>query len=130
MKVVLTYALSWLGLVVLSILNGILRQAVYGKYMSELSAHQLSTLIGLILLAIYIWILTRIFPLESSKQAMLIGGLWLFMTVLFEFVFGHYVVGHPWSKLFQDYNLIQGRLWLLILVWTAVAPYVFYRLRN
>lgn len=130
MKVILTYSMSWVGLVVLAILNGILRQEVYGKDMSELSAHQLSTLIGLILFAIYIWVLTGIFPIESSRQALLIGGLWLLMTVLFEFIFGHYVIGHPWNKLLHDYNLSQGRVWVLVLIWTAIAPYVFYRLRN
>jgi len=49
------------------------------------------------------------------------------MTVCFEFFFGHYVAGHPWSRLFHDYNILDGRIWGLLLVWITVAPYVFYR---
>jgi len=129
MKTILNYAIGWMGLVIIAIFNGTLRQAGYQPYMSELSAHQLSTLIGILLFAGFIWLLTGIFRIESARQALIIGEMWLIMTIIFEFIFGHYVIGHPWSKLFHDYNLLQGRVWLLVLIWTTIAPYVFYRLR-
>ena len=124
------YAVSWIGMVIIAILNGTVREKIYGPVMRELSAHQLSTFIGLILLGIYIWILTGIYRIESSNQALVIGGMWFIMTILFEFVFGHFIVKHPWSKLFHDYNLLKGRVWLLVPIWTAIAPYVFYRYRS
>ena len=46
----------------------------------------------------------------------------------FEFGFGHYVAGHSWSKLFADYSLLTGRVWLLFLAWVTVVPYVIWRL--
>jgi hypothetical protein len=130
MKLVFIYALSWIGMVILAILNGTLREKGYKKFMGELPAHQLSTLIGIILFGVYIWFLTGMFPIASSEQALVIGGMWLAMTILFEFVFGHYVMHHSWGKLFYDYNLLKGRVWILILIWTTIAPYLFYRMRN
>lgn len=130
MKTLAIYALSWTGMVVLAILNGTVREKSYGRFIQELYAHQLSTLTGLILFGLYIWALTGIYPIESSSQAYLIGGMWFIMTILFEFIFGHFIMGHPWMKLLHDYNLLQGRLWLLVLIWTAIAPYVFYRLSS
>ena len=129
MKIILIYAVSWLGMVVLAIVNGAIREKLYGPFMRELSAHQLSTLIGIILFGIYIWILTGIFHIESSKQALIIGCMWLIMTITFEFIFGHFVIGHTWEKLFHDYNLIKGRVWILVLIWTTIAPYMFYRIK-
>jgi len=129
LKTILIYTGAWLGLVILAIINGTLREKAYGQFMDELTAHQLSTAIGLILFSSYIWFLTGKFRIESSKQAISIGGMWLCMTVLFEFVFGHYVMGHSWNRLFHDYNLLKGRIWILILIWTASAPYVFYQIR-
>ena len=129
MNSVLIYIICWLGLVILAIMNGIVRNKVYGPAMKELTAHQLSTLTGVILFGVYIWCLTGIWRIESSRQAFLIGGIWLLMTILFEFIFGHFVIGHPWSKLFHDYNLLEGRVWILLLIWTAIAPYIFYRIR-
>jgi len=130
MKAIFIYAACWIGMVVLAILNGIMRESLYKQYMHELTAHQVSTLILLILFGIYVWFLTGLRPLESAKQALLIGVMWCVMTVVFEFVFGHYVAGHTWSKLFQDYNLVKGRLWSLVLIWTTIAPYIYYRIRS
>ena len=130
MTKMLIYGFSWIGMVAIAIFNAVVREKAYGKYMGELHAHQLSTFIGIVLLWIYIWILTGTFPIISSTQALIIGGMWLIMTILFEFVFGHFVIGHSWSKLFHDYNLFKGRVWSLMLIWIAVAPYVFYRIRS
>ena len=53
----LTYTLAWFPLVILAILNGALRERGYKRFMSELRAHQLSTLIGIILVGIYVLII-------------------------------------------------------------------------
>jgi hypothetical protein len=130
MNTLTIYAVSWIGMVVLAILNGAVREKIYGPFMRELSAHQLSTFIALVIFGLYIWALTGIYRIETSIQAFLIGGMWFIMTILFEFIFGHFVMRHPWSKLFHDYNLLKGRVWVLVLIWTAIAPYVFYQVRS
>jgi hypothetical protein len=129
-ETVLKYTVSWLGLVLVAIINGALREKGYRQFMSELAAHQLSTLIGLILFGVYVLILTRIWRIASSGQAFAIGGIWLALTIGFEFIFGHYVMGHPWSRLLHEYNLLKGRLWVLLLIWTAIAPLTFYKLQG
>jgi len=129
MKTILIYILAWLGMVIISVANGIVREKLYSQAMSELSAHQLSTLIAIILLGVYIFVLTIVFQIQSAKQAFTIGGIWMIMTVIFEFVFGHFVAGHSWTTLFMDYNILRGRVWVLVLIWTFVAPYLFYQLR-
>jgi hypothetical protein len=114
-------------MVIIAIANGAVRQAWYGLYLGELPAHQLSTCIALVLFGLYIWISLRFFPPNSAAQAWAIGFLWLSLTVAFEFLFGHYLAGHSWSRLVQDYNLFAGRVWVLILLWVTVSPYLFYR---
>jgi hypothetical protein len=123
---ILTYTLAWFPLVIIAILNGILREKGYKRFMSELRAHQLSTLIGIVLVGVYVWIVELIWPIENSRQAILIGGIWLVLTILFEFGFGHFIMGNPWKKLFHDYNLFAGRVWLLFVIWTAVSPFMIY----
>jgi len=128
--VVFRYIIAWIGLVVIAIINGTFREILYSQYMDGLSAHQLSTVIGIIAFGIYIWILSKIWPIKSSRQAISIGIAWLVMTILFEFVFGHYVMGNSWNKLFADYNIIHGRVWIVVLIWTAIAPYIFFRFKK
>lgn len=128
MKIIFIYLLAWIGLVIVAILNGALRVKGYSPYMSELAAHQLSTGIGLCFFSFIFWFLTGAYRLESSGLALGIGAMWLVLTILFEFVFGHFVIGHPWSKLFADYNIFKGRLWSLVLFWTFVGPYVCFKI--
>jgi hypothetical protein len=121
------YVLAWIPMMLIGIINGVIRETTYGKALSELRAHQISTLTGVLLLGLYIWGITRLWHPESSQQAALIGILWLILTVLFEFGFGHYIAGHSWDQLLRDYNLLIGRVWLLVLIWITVAPVLFYR---
>jgi hypothetical protein len=122
--------LGWLGLLPIMIANGVARQSLYGSSMSELLAHQVSTITGVILLLAYTWLLLPRLGIDSQRRAWMAGGLWLGLTVVFEFGFGHFVAGHSWSRLFQDYNLLEGRVWSLFLVVVFVAPWLVLRVRR
>ena len=122
------YILVWFVLAIVANINGIIRNKVYAKFLGDLRAHQLSTLTLIILFGLVIWGFTRLLKITSAQQAWTIGFMWLGMTLAFEFLFGHFVIGHPWSKLLHDYNIFQGRIWILILIWTTVAPYFFHKL--
>ena len=77
-----------------------------------------------------VWGLVRIWRPGSAGQAMTIGLMWLGMTVAFELLFGHYVAKRPWRELLRDYNLCAGRVWLVVLVWVTLTPYLFYQLQK
>ena len=122
------YILVWFLLAIVAIMNGVLRQITYGRTVSELAAHQISTITAILASGLVVWIVNRFWPIESTFQALTIGGCWLSMTVAFEFGFGHYVAGHTWEKLTADYNLLEGRVWSLFLVWVAIMPVVIFKL--
>lgn len=67
--------------------------------------------------------------LESSRYAM-IGILWLLMTLLFEISFGRLVAGRTWTELLGAYNFMTGNLWDLVLLSTALSPYLAAKLRG
>jgi hypothetical protein len=124
------YLLVWLLLAVVGIANGIVRESTYGKVLSDLAAHQLSTVTAILASGVTVWLVHRVWPIETAAQAWLIGGLWLAATIIFEFGFGHYIVGHTWQRLFADYNLFAGRVWGLFLLWVLVMPYAIFTLAN
>lgn len=122
--------LFWIPMVFIAILNGIIRNFVYQKYASELTAHQISTFTAILLFAIYVWFIVPLLNLQSAGQAMAVGLIWLGLTIAFEFVFGHFAVGHPLSRLFVDYKIWEGRLWILVLIWTTIAPFIIFKIRS
>ena len=122
------YVLSWLVLLLVAIGNGMLREASYGRALPGRTAHQLSTLTGMVFTGLCAWLLLQVWPLQTARQACQVGLLWLLLTIAFEFLFGHYIAGHSWRELLHDYNLAQGRIWPVFLLWIAVLPYLCYRL--
>jgi len=100
-----------------------LRNEVYGpKLSSELFAHQLSAVSGTFLFAIVIWAFLYFTKAKfNTKDLLLIGVIWLSMTIGFEFLFGHFVAGHSWKSLFSDYNILAGRIWIIVLLFTLLG---------
>jgi hypothetical protein len=122
--------LAWLVMLVAAVANGALRDLTYGKLLPALVANQISCLIGIVLLGMVIHLYARRSPFVSAREAWLTGLLWMMLTVAFEFLFFHYVAGHPWETLLANYDVMSGHLWPMILLWVWVAPYLFYRFIN
>ena len=120
------YALFWLGMPLLAILNAVVRERVYQNALGKLKAHQLSTATLIIIIGIYSWLISLGWKLESAGQALTVGGIWLVLTVAFEFGFGRLVMKHPWERLLHDYSIRKGRVWILVPLWTLLAPLTLY----
>ena len=124
------YLAFWFVLAAIAIANGTLRQFGYGPWLSELAAHQLSTLTGIVFTGVAAAAFHRRHPIPSARRAVQIGGAWLAMTLAFEFGIGHYVAGHAWQVLLADYDLSAGRVWALFLLWIGLLPLLLYATRG
>jgi hypothetical protein len=116
------WTLAWIGGAGLGIVNGSLREFTFGKPLRERSAHQVSTGTLMFLLTLYMRGLERRWPIGSRRTAFRIGGTWAFLTVLFEFGFGHFIDGMSWRALLEDYDVSKRRLWSLVLIPMAAGP--------
>lgn len=124
---VVRYLAFWPVLAAVAVANGALREFTYGPSVTELTAHQISTLTAALLTTGVVALLARRWPLASRGAAWCVGFGWLVMTVAFEFGFGHYVAGHSWQRLAADYDVTAGRVWPLFLVWLCVLPSISRR---
>ncbi len=124
MNILLLSILVWLLFMPLAILNGTIREFVYKKYVGELRAHQVSSVIFVIVVFIVTAIFLTLVDSYTNEELALIGIIWTTLTILFEFVFGHYVMKHSWEKLFADYDIRKGRVWGLVLFSFLVAPII------
>jgi hypothetical protein len=83
----------------------------------------------IVLSAGFIWVLHRRWPLPSTGAALRVGGVWVLLTLLFEFSFGVFVERAPLSTLLADYNIAAGRIWVLVPIWVLVAPALIRQLQ-
>jgi hypothetical protein len=120
----------WLGLLVLAIANAGVREALITPSMGALAGHVISTITLCAAILVLSWVTIGWIRPRSSGDAWAIGGLWFGLTVAFEFLAGHYLFGNPWSRLLEDYNVFRGRVWVLALLTTALAPFLCARARG
>jgi hypothetical protein len=125
----INYLLLWLPMILIAFANAILRELVFIKHYNESRAHQLSTIVLIILCSVYVWFVFPLLKIQSSKQAFVLGFVWVLLTVAFEFSLGR-LTNKSWEFLFQNYNLFAGRIWLLFLICLFILPYFFYVIRN
>ncbi len=119
----------WLGILVLAVANGLLREAVLIPALGKSPGLILSGVLlsGLILVVAYLalpW-----FGRVAVASCAAIGFGWLVLTLAFEFSFGR-LQGKSWTTLLEAYTFSGGNMWPVVLLITAAAPSIAGRLRG
>ena len=113
----------WLVLLVIAVTAGIARTLLLEPRVGEQLGHAIGTLVVIVVFSAVIWLtFDWVSPIPDPRNAWLIGLGWVTATLLFEFLFGHYVDGAPWSRLLADYNILRGRLWILVPLTLLFVP--------
>jgi hypothetical protein len=113
---------AWLGGPVIGVANGVAREKLYAGRLGEQRAHQVSVATAIAAFAGYFAALQQRWPIRSKHDARVIGAAWVGLTVMFEFGFGRLLARKSWAELAADYNVANGRLWPLVLVWLGIGP--------
>ena len=117
-------------MLVLAIANGTLREAIFIPVLGKLPGLVLSgTLLSGAIVAITYFALPWIKRVSIARY-LIIGFSWLCLTLVFEFTFGRLILGEPWSQILEAYTFKDGNIWSLILLITAISPYVAAKLRG
>ena len=120
----------WCIIVVFAIANGIFRESFLELYLEESIALPISG----ITLSIIIFTITFLsFKLIEKNRPLIylyIGIQWVVMTLLFEFLFGHFVMKKSWQELLQVFDVFEGNLFLLALLTSLFSPIIVSRIRK
>jgi hypothetical protein len=112
----------WLAILLLANINGAVRELWIIPDIGEVAGRAVSTVILCALVFLLTWLTIGWIRPIASADAMKIGALWLVLTLAFEFLVGHYLFRKPWAVLLEDYNVAQGRIWVVVLVVVLLAP--------
>jgi hypothetical protein len=119
----------WVGILVLAVANGALREAVLIPKLGDKSALVLSGVLlsSLILITAYFslpWIGAR-----RQPELIAVGLGWLILTLMFEFSFG-LTRGKSLAEILEAYTFKGGNIWPVVLLITAIAPWAAAKLRG
>jgi hypothetical protein len=119
----------WCALLLVAVANGGFREAVLTPRFGSHTGHIVSTIMLCAGILIVTYLAVAWIRPGSRGDTIVIGLAWLALTLAFEFGFGR-ARGEPWADLLADYDVLKGRIWVLVLVTTAIAPYLAARVRG
>jgi hypothetical protein len=122
--------LVWFGLLAVAFANGAVRELAFIPLLGDGPAHAASVAMLSLAIVIVTWSTIAWIRPRSPADAWRIGLLWLALTLVFELLAGHYLFLTPWSRLLADYNLLRGRIWIVVLITTVAAPVIAARARG
>ncbi|MGZ4822602.1 MAG: hypothetical protein ACXVZM_13435 [Terriglobales bacterium] len=121
--------LVWLLMMVIETIHGVLRNLLLLPLVGDLRARQLGVFIGsALILGVAVLLIDWIRP-NAVRDLLVIGAMWLALTLAFEFGLGH-ALGRPWSALVADYDLTRGGLLSIGMVVLAISPWIAARIRQ
>ncbi len=122
--------LIWLLMLLLAIGNGVFRDQLLMPTLGRALALPLSGLSLSVLLFVVVYLALPWLGKHTASRYILVGVQWLLMTLLFEFLFGHYVAGKAWWDILQVFDVCSGELFSLALLVVLVAPLTVAKLRS
>lgn len=120
----------WLLIVFAAIINGVVRELLFTPLLGAEMSLPLSglTLSALVLVISYGTL--AIFGKVKTGVYVFMGLFWLVLTLAFEYLFGHFVLGKHWQEINQVFNLMEGNLFSVVLIVTAASPWLAAKLKG
>jgi hypothetical protein len=116
--------ITWLLFLPVPVLNGILREKWYVHTLGKLRAGQIGCLLLSFVYILYAYVsLHRVVSSFDTTTLLLIGALWLILTLLFEFSIG-LMGGRSWEYMLEEYKIWEGKLWIIVLGVVFASPFI------
>lgn len=120
----------WLLLMVVAIANGVLREKLLMGWLDPGTAQIVSTAMLTALILLVTVLTVGWMKLRGRPRYLAVGVIWVALSIAFEFLFGHYVLGESWQALLAAYRIDRGSPWPVFLLVVLVAPYLAATLRG
>ena len=121
MNIHLKALLTWLGIGIVAVGFGLVREKFMLPVLGELHAHQFGTVLACLSVWMIIWFFDR-WAKPSVSQALGIGSLWTLGAMAFEVMFFHFIADRPWESWLRATDLFQGRMLLMFWLTLFLGP--------
>lgn len=118
----------WVIIMVAEFLHGILRVLLLQPYLGDLRARQIAVFTGSIIIIAIATVFFRWIRAKGIQQLIVIGLLWLVLTLGFEILMGRFFLNYSWERIVSDFNLLNGGLLPIGLLVLTASPVVAARI--
>jgi hypothetical protein len=120
----------WLGFMAVTSAGALIREKFLSSMVGQIEGRALDTMV--VSAIIFALICAYVSRLDGATPGSLVrlGIFWTVLTILFDYLFNHYVLGVPWEFIGINYNISQGRLWPLELLVILFGPLFAGKIRD
>ncbi len=118
----------WLLVMAVEFVHGTLRWLFLRPHVGDFRSGQIGVFTGSILFSLVVYLCEPWLDARNNKQRLQVAGLWLVLTVAFEFPFGHYAMGRSWESIEAEYDILHGGLMPLGLLAFGASPWIASKL--
>jgi hypothetical protein len=114
----------WLLVMAVEFVHGTVRWILLRPHVGEFRSGQIGVFTGSVIFLLVVYLCLPWMGARDNQECLLIGSLWLLLTLIFELSFGHYVMHRPWESIGREYNLLHGGLMPIGLGIFALSPWI------
>jgi hypothetical protein len=120
----------WILIILVESVHGTLRQLFLAPAIGDFHARQVAVFSGIALIFLIAALTIRWVAVRNFSESLLVGALWVALTVAFEVALGRVILGYDWSRILEDYDLSRGGLMGLGLLAMLFTPAAAARIRR
>lgn len=122
--------LIWLLNALAEVPHGALRVSLLNRRMGDRQARQLGVFTGSALILLIVWLTLPWIGVATMGDGMGVGAVWLALMLGFDAAFGRLVFRAPWRRSAADFNLRQGGLLGIGMMFLFLSPTLVARWRG
>ena len=121
--------LVWLLMMAAESVHGALRTFLLVPYVGDFRARQIGAIAGSAIILALAYLFIEWIGEKDTGALLIVGLMWLVMTLAFEFTLGRFALGYDWQRILEDYDVSKGGLLLFGVTFMALSPLVASALR-
>jgi hypothetical protein len=129
MRTLIRSLVIWLVLIGAETVHGILRAILLVPLVGEFRSNQIGVFTGSAIILVIAYFTIRWIAAKGAFELLMVGFIWLILTVAFEILFGRFVLGLSWERIGSGYKVWDGGVMPLGLAILFFSPIVAAKLR-
>ena len=119
----------WLVIALAESIHGTTRVIFLQPLVGDFPARQLAVFSGILIILAIAYSFVRWLGAKSNFQLLFVGLLWILLTLAFEISLGR-AMNLSWQRIFSDYDIANGGLMSIGILFMAFAPLIAAKLKR
>jgi hypothetical protein len=120
----------WLIIIFAEIIHGVLRGLFLVPVVGDFESRQIGVFTGSFIILIIACKTVRWIGAKIKTELMITGLIWMLLTIAFEISFGRIVMNSAWERILSDFNIFNGGLLSLGMLFLMLSPLIAAKIRG